>query len=162
MTEPRAFEDKILDRPLVLERFGRPRTVRVVFTNGCFDLLHPGHVHCLDRARRLGDVLVVGLNTDDSVRRLKGQGRPWVPELDRARVLAGLESVDAVTLFDEDTPRELIAALVPDVLAKGGDYEVDRIVGSEVVRSAGGSVVSIPFLEGYSTTGLMNRTKGQG
>ena len=104
--------EKLLSREDSLVRFGRPRTMKVVFTNGCFDLLHPGHVEYLDSARRLGDALVVGLNTDRSVRALKGPGRPLVPEEARALVLAGLASVDAVTIFDEDTPRELVAAIL--------------------------------------------------
>lgn len=160
MTAPRRPGDKVLERAAALERFGRPRGERLVFTNGCFDLLHPGHVAYLDAARRLGDALVVGINTDASVRRLKGPGRPLVAELDRARVLAGLESVDAVTFFDEDTPLELIAALLPDVLVKGGDYTLDRIVGRAEVEAAGGEVVTIPFVAGYSTTGLLDRIKG--
>ncbi len=141
---------------------GRPRAGRVVFTNGCFDLVHPGHVAYLEAARALGDVLVVGVNTDASVRRLKGEGRPLVGEEDRARVLAGLAAVDAVTLFDEDTPAELIAALRPDVLVKGGDYTLDGIVGREVVEADGGTVRVIPFLPGYSTTALVDRIRGTG
>src|SRR5690554_2423971 len=112
--------DKVLARTELIARFGRPRERRVVFTNGCFDLLHRGHVEYLHAARELGDALVVGLNGDDSVRRLKGPDRPLVPEEDRAIVLAGLGCVDAVTLFNEDTPADLIAALLPDVLVKGG------------------------------------------
>jgi D-beta-D-heptose 7-phosphate kinase/D-beta-D-heptose 1-phosphate adenosyltransferase len=132
----------------------------VVFTNGCFDALHPGHVEHLAQAKALGDVLVVGLNSDASVRRLKGAGRPLVPEADRAAVLAALSSVDAVTLFDQDTPLELISALLPDVLVKGGDYDLDGIVGREVVEEAGGEVRVLPLVEGYSTTGILNRSKG--
>ena len=157
MIAPRSPRDKILDRPTLLRHFARPREGRLVFTNGCFDLLHPGHVHYLDAARRMGDALVVGLNTDDSVRRLKGPARPLVEEDDRALVLAALESVDAVTVFDEDTPRELIAALLPDVLVKGGDYPTRDIVGREEVEAAGGQVVTIPFVPGYSTTSLLKR-----
>jgi D-beta-D-heptose 7-phosphate kinase/D-beta-D-heptose 1-phosphate adenosyltransferase len=152
-------ERKLLERTALLERYARPRSYRLVFTNGCFDLLPPGHVHYLDQARRLGDTLVVGVNTDASVRTLKGESRPLVPERDRALVLAGLASVDVVTLFDEDTPRELIAALLPDVLVKGGDYSLDDIVGAQEVRAAGGQVLTIPFLPGYSTTDLIRRLK---
>jgi D-beta-D-heptose 7-phosphate kinase/D-beta-D-heptose 1-phosphate adenosyltransferase len=144
---------------MLLERFGRPRDQTVVFTNGCFDLLHPGHVEYLAQARALGDVLVVALNSDASVRRLKGAGRPLVVEADRAAVLAGLRSVDAVTLFDEDTPLELISALLPDVLVKGGDYDLDGIVGRNVVERAGGDVRVLPFVEGYSTTDILTRLK---
>ncbi len=154
--------DKILDRDALLTRWGRPREGRVVFTNGCFDLLHRGHVEYLDRARRLGDALVVGLNTDESVRRLKGRGRPYVPQADRAVVLAGLASVDAVTLFGEDTPRELIAALLPDLLVKGGDYRAEDVVGREEVERAGGEVRILPFVAGHSTTGLAERIEGGG
>jgi rfaE bifunctional protein nucleotidyltransferase chain/domain len=151
---------KLLDRDRLLERYGRPRERRVVFTNGCFDLLHPGHVTYLAEARALGDALVVGVNTDVSVRRLaKAEDRPLVGENARALVVAGLESVDAVCLFDEDTPAALIEALVPDVLVKGGDYALDQVVGREVVEAAGGRVELIPFVEGYSTTHLVRRIR---
>ena len=157
---PRDPAAKVLTRTGLLQRFGRPRTHRVVFTNGCFDLLHPGHVTCLEQARSLGDALVVGVNTDASVRRLaKGPGRPITPEADRAFLVAALESVDAVTLFDEDTPLELISRLLPDVLVKGGDYAPHQVVGREVVEGAGGRVVILPLLEGYSTTTLLRRLK---
>lgn len=150
---------RVLSREALLAHFGRPRDVTLVFTNGCFDLLHPGHVEYLAQARALGDLLVVGLNSDDSVRRLKGAGRPLVAGVDRAAVLAGLTSVDAVTLFDEDTPLELISALLPDVLVKGGDHDPDGIVGREVVEGAGSDVRVLPFVEGYSTTDILNRLK---
>lgn len=151
--------DKIVDLDRLLERYRRPRDLRLVFTNGCFDLLHPGHVHYLQAARARGDALVVGVNTDTSVRRLKGPSRPLVPQDDRALVLAALESVDAVVLFGEDTPARLIEALLPDVLVKGGDYAVDEIVGGEAVRAAGGTVEVIPFVGGYSTTSLVERIR---
>jgi rfaE bifunctional protein nucleotidyltransferase chain/domain len=154
-----SLHDKILSRGALLERFGRPREGRLVFTNGCFDLLHPGHVEYLEQAKRLGDILVVGLNTDDSVRRLKGLGRPLVEENDRARVLAALASIDAVALFDEDTPEELIEALLPDVLVKGGDYALADIVGREAVEAAGGTVMVVPFVGNYSTSALLERLK---
>jgi D-beta-D-heptose 7-phosphate kinase/D-beta-D-heptose 1-phosphate adenosyltransferase len=134
---------------------------RVVFTNGCFDLLHRGHVEYLEAARRLGDALIVAVNTDASVRRLeKGAGRPVNSEADRARVLAALASVDRVVLFAEDTPRELVAELKPDVLVKGGDYRPEEIVGREEVLAGGGRVVAVPFLPGYSTSELMSRIAG--
>ncbi len=133
----------------------------MVFTNGCFDLLHPGHVRLLEQARAEGDALVVGLNSDSSVRRLKGERRPLVPEASRAEVVAGLACVDAVTVFDEDTPRELIAALQPDVLVKGGDWSLDKIVGREEVEAAGGRVVVVPYLEGYSTSALITKLTGR-
>ncbi len=147
--------EKLLSREDSLARFGRPRTMRVVFTNGCFDLLHPGHVEYLDSARRLGDALVVGLNTDRSVRALKGSGRPLVSEEARALVLAGLASVSAVTIFDEDTPRELVSAILPDLLVKGGDYDPAQVIGRAEVEAAGGQVRVLPFNEGYSTTDLV-------
>jgi rfaE bifunctional protein nucleotidyltransferase chain/domain len=132
----------------------------VVFTNGVFDLVHPGHVRYLRAARRLGDVLVVGLNSDRSVRRLgKGADRPLVGQRDRAEVLAALEMVDYVTVFDADTPYALIRALQPDVLVKGGDWPVDRIVGADLVLARGGTVRSLPFAKGYSTTKLISRLR---
>jgi D-glycero-beta-D-manno-heptose 1-phosphate adenylyltransferase len=137
----------------------RPAGQRVVFTNGCFDLLHPGHIRTLEAARQLGDALVVGLNSDRGVRELKGPGRPILPEGERAEILAALECVDAVVIFDEPTPREIIAALLPDVLVKGGDWAGDRIVGREEVAGAGGHVVSIPVAPGYSTTSILQRIR---
>ncbi len=151
--------DKLLDRDAAAERFGRPRAGTLVFTNGCFDVLHRGHVEYLDRARRLGDALLVGVNSDASVRRLKGENRPFVAERDRAIVLGGLAAVDAVVLFDEDTPRDLIVALSPDILVKGGDYRPEEIVGHQEVRAAGGRVEVIPFLEGYSTSKIIARIR---
>jgi D-beta-D-heptose 7-phosphate kinase/D-beta-D-heptose 1-phosphate adenosyltransferase len=133
---------------------------KVVFTNGCFDLLHPGHVSYLEQAHSLGDALVVGVNTDDSARRLgKGAARPVNPEADRARVLAALACVDRVVLFDEDTPLELITALQPDVLVKGGDYLLTQSAGREVVEARGGRVLALPFVPGYSTTELLRRIR---
>jgi D-beta-D-heptose 7-phosphate kinase/D-beta-D-heptose 1-phosphate adenosyltransferase len=135
---------------------------RVVFTNGCFDLLHPGHIRTLEGARALGDALVVGLNSDASVRAVKGAGRPILPQSERAELLAALECVDAVVIFDEPTPREVIAALLPDVLVKGGDWAGDEIVGREEVEAAGGRVVSVPVLGGYSTTDILTRIRAGG
>lgn len=152
-------DSRILDRQQLLERFGRPRTKRLVFTNGCFDILHRGHVEYLFAARALGDALVVGVNTDASVRRLKGEGRPVVSLEDRLFVLAGLACVDAVTPFGEDTPRDLIAALLPDILVKGGDYEADAVVGGQEVRAAGGEVRILPFVGGRSTTGIIQQLR---
>jgi rfaE bifunctional protein nucleotidyltransferase chain/domain len=136
-----------------------PQAHRVVFTNGCFDLLHPGHIRTLEAARKLGDALVVGLNSDRGVRQLKGLGRPILPEHERAEILAALECVDAVVIFDEPTPREMIAALLPDVLVKGGDWAGDQIVGREEVEGAGGRVVSIPVAPGYSTTAILQKIR---
>ena len=130
---------------------------RIVFTNGCFDILHVGHVRYLKAAKSLGDLLVLGLNSDASVRGLKGDRRPLVPEAERAEVLAGLESVDCVVLFDEETPLSLIQDLRPHVLVKGGDWSEDRIVGAAEVRSWGGQVVVAPLVEGRSTTNVVEK-----
>ena len=130
---------------------------RVVFTNGCFDLLHPGHVRYLTAARALGDVLIVALNSDRSVRELKGPTRPILTEAERAEVMAALGCVDYVTIFDEPTPRSLIAGLLPDVLVKGGDWGVSEIVGREEVEAAGGITQSLAFVEGCSTTEIISR-----
>lgn len=138
-----------------MESVFRGRTV--VFTNGCFDILHPGHVDYLQRARELGDLLVVGLNSDASVRRLKGKCRPVNSEQDRAAVLAGLSCVDRVVIFDQDTPLELIRTVRPRVLVKGGDWPVEKIVGREVVEADGGKVLSIDLLPGYSTSKIIDR-----
>jgi D-beta-D-heptose 7-phosphate kinase/D-beta-D-heptose 1-phosphate adenosyltransferase len=129
----------------------------IVFTNGCFDILHLGHIRYLREARALGDVLVVGVNSDDSVRRLKGAGRPLVPGADRAEMLAALEAVDYVTLFGEDTPAALVAEIVPDIIVKGGDYRPGDVAGGKTVEAAGGRVVIVPLIEGRSTTGLIAR-----
>lgn len=130
---------------------------RIVFTNGCFDLLHPGHIDYLDKAAGLGNKLIIGLNDDDSIRRLKGDTRPINPLQDRAIMLAALRAVALVVPFPEDTPLRLITALRPDVLVKGGDYRPDDIVGASVVRQNGGEVIVMPFLEGYSSSKLIQR-----
>jgi rfaE bifunctional protein nucleotidyltransferase chain/domain len=135
---------------------------RVVLTNGCFDLLHPGHVRYLQQARALGEVLIVALNSDRSVQELKGPGRPILSEHERAEVISALGCVDYVTIFDSLTPREMIATLLPDVLVKGGDWSIDQIVGREEVEAAGGEVVSLPFVEGYSTSDLIERIRNIG
>ncbi len=156
---------KMLSLEQLLPRLEACRTEKkkIVFTNGCYDILHPGHVDLLSRARALGDVLVLGINTDASVRRLgKGDDRPINPYEVRAFVLAHLESVDFVTSFDEDTPVELIRAVQPDVLVKGGDWAPERIAGREIVQARGGSVVSLPLLEGYSTTHLVEHIRAYG
>jgi D-beta-D-heptose 7-phosphate kinase/D-beta-D-heptose 1-phosphate adenosyltransferase len=132
---------------------------RLVFTNGCFDILHVGHVRYLGQARAEGDALLVAINSDRSVRALKGAGRPVVPEGERAEVLAALAAVDFVTVFDEESPRSLIAELLPDVLVKGGDYSLDEIHGREEVEAAGGRVLALPFVEGASTTDIIGRIK---
>jgi len=150
---------KLLDKDaLVLERDRlRRQGKRVVFTNGCFDLLHPGHVRYLAQARALGDALIVAINSDRSVRELKGKGRPILNEQERAEVLSALESVNFVVVFDEQTPQQLIAALLPDILVKGGDWTIDTIVGREEVEAAGGQVFSLPYVEQQSTSEIIAR-----
>jgi D-glycero-beta-D-manno-heptose 1-phosphate adenylyltransferase len=128
---------------------------KVVFTNGCYDVLHPGHIRLLEKARSLGDILILALNTDSSVQRLKGPNRPLLPETERAELASALAAVDAVTFFDEDTPRELIAAVLPDVLIKGADW-AHFIAGREEVEAAGGQVLALPLESGYSTTNIVD------
>jgi rfaE bifunctional protein nucleotidyltransferase chain/domain len=129
---------------------------KVVFTNGCYDLLHPGHIRLLEKARSLGDILILALNTDDSVQRLKGPTRPLISQSERAEIAAGLAAVDAVTFFDEDTPRDLIAAVLPDILVKGADW-AHWIAGREEVEAAGGKVLALSLEPGYSTTGIVEQ-----
>lgn len=154
--------DRILTRTEAIRRFGPDRDFRLAFTNGCFDLLHRGHAAYLAAAAKLGDRLVVGLNSDDSVRRLKGQGRPVLPAEDRAWLLASFRMVDAVTVFEEDTPLALIEALTPDVLVKGADYAKHEVVGREVVEREGGRVELVPLVGGRSTTRILERIRGTG
>ncbi len=153
--------DKILSREegSELRREWKAQKQEVVFTNGCFDIVHLGHIDYLEKARKLGDKLVLGLNTDASVSRLKGPRRPVVDEIGRARLMAALEFVDAVILFDEPTPLQLIEALEPDILVKGDDYTVETIVGSDFVISKGGVVKTVPLVAGYSTTSLVEKIR---
>jgi D-beta-D-heptose 7-phosphate kinase/D-beta-D-heptose 1-phosphate adenosyltransferase len=146
---------KPLSQIISIRNLARKQGKTVVFTNGVFDLLHRGHVDYLRRARALGDLLILGLNTDASTRRLKGPLRPLMKQADRAEVLSALESVDQIVLFNEDTPARLIAKLLPDILVKGADYREKDIVGSEAVRAYGGRVVRMKYLKGYSTTRLI-------
>ena len=132
----------------------RSQGKKIIFTNGCFDILHSGHIQYLEQAKALGDILFLGLNSDDSVRRIKGSPRPIVSEKERAFVVAGLQSVDFVVIFEQDTPYELIRLLKPDILVKGGDWNPEDIVGSDIVQGYGGRVLSLPYLEGISTTEL--------
>ena len=163
MIEAHPFASRILDQQAIHRecQLLRESGKRIVFTNGCFDILHPGHVIYLQKAASLGDVLVVGLNSDESVRRLKGEKRPVLPEEERSILLAALRSVDYVSLFTEDTPLKLIEAVRPDILLKGGDYDPEAlegsryIVGSDVVRSYGGEVRVIDLVEGKSTTNII-------
>jgi rfaE bifunctional protein nucleotidyltransferase chain/domain len=150
--------------PHELEFFVRERRAdgrRIVFTNGVFDLLHPGHLRYLQAARAYGDVLIVGLNSDTSVRRNKGKGRPITPEAERAEVLLALECVDAVSIFDEETPDDIIRRVQPDVLVKGADWPVDQIVGRDTVEARGGVVIRLPVEEGYSTSAIIERVRKQ-
>ncbi len=158
---PMPDQDKIQPLPALLDQLGRRRQTgqRLVFTNGCFDILHPGHVTYLEQARRLGDFLIVGLNSDSSVRGLKGESRPVNREEDRARLLAALGCVDYVVLFSEETPLTLIKAILPDLLVKGGDWPVEQIVGGAEVLAGGGRVLSIPLLGAHSTTALLDRIR---
>lgn len=162
MTETELVQDKLL--PLVelsRRRCGwRTYSQDTVFTNGVFDLIHPGHLTYLAEAAALGQRLIVGVNSDESVKRLKGDSRPIMPLAARMQLLAGLFYVDGVIAFDEDTPLELIKSLRPDVLVKGGDYQVDEIVGAKEVRAWGGDVRVLPFLEGYSSTRIIERMQG--
>ncbi len=156
---PRAPDSKVMTRDeAVVWRTAQQGSV--VFTNGVFDLLHPGHVNVLDTARRAGDRLVVGLNTDASVHRLKGPTRPIRSTAERAVVLAAMESVDCVVAFDEDTPRELVQALLPDVIVKGGDYALETIVGADIVTARGGRVLVVPLVVGHSTTSTVEKLRG--
>ncbi|MGP1515128.1 MAG: D-glycero-beta-D-manno-heptose 1-phosphate adenylyltransferase [Bacteroidales bacterium] len=150
---------KIVDRKLLLQHLeiARVRGKKIVFTNGCFDLIHLGHVDYLSKARDLGDLLVVGVNTDMSVKRLKGDSRPLQDENSRLEILASMSFVDYVTLFDEDTPLELIKSVQPNILVKGADYKIENIVGYEVVKSTNGEVRTIEFIEGYSTTHIVKK-----
>jgi rfaE bifunctional protein nucleotidyltransferase chain/domain len=149
--------EQLIDRRLEWKRAGKT----VVFTNGCYDILHPGHIRLLESARSLGDVLILALNTDLSVQRLKGPTRPLVRQDERAELAAALQAVDAVTFFDEDTPRELIAAVLPDILVKGADWS-HFIAGREEVEAAGGKVLALPLEPGYSTTGILDEVLARG
>lgn len=155
------MREKILTTPALATALSarRARKERLVFTNGCFDLLHIGHTRYLQEARKLGDCLIVGINSDASVRAIKPDGRPIVPQAQRAEVLAALACVDHVVIFDEPDPRSLIAAVQPDVLVKGGDWPPDQIVGREIVQARGGTVITIPLVPDVSTTTLVQRIK---
>ncbi len=154
------LKEKIVSQNQALKELKtwREKNKKIVFTNGCFDIIHPGHIDYLSQARDLGDILVLGLNTDQSVRRLnKGSNRPINDERTRAYVLAGLASVDLIVFFDEETPYNLIKLLQPNVLVKGKDYEVEKIIGFDILKENGGEVITIPFLDGYSTSSLIKK-----
>jgi rfaE bifunctional protein nucleotidyltransferase chain/domain len=148
---------KTLDQMIPLRQSLRELGKKLVFTNGCFDILHAGHVRCLNHARTLGDALVVAINSDRSVREIKGELRPIVAELERAEVLAALACIDYVVIFDDPTPKQVIDVIVPDVLVKGADWGISEIVGCDTVEKAGGVVLNIPLIEGSSTTGIIQR-----
>ena len=153
------IHQKIVSRDFFRENALKLHRQKIVFTNGCFDVLHYGHVRYLLEAKKLGDILVVGLNSDESVRRLKGPTRPVNGEKERAFVLAALACIDYVIIFGEDTPKELIETVVPDVLVKGGDYDLSNIVGADFVTRNGGTVTTIPFVEGFSSTHIIEQLK---
>lgn len=157
MKQIEQIQSKIVSREQLVERLKSRGDQRVVFTNGCFDLVHRGHVDYLSRARDLGDLLILGLNSDSSVRRLKGPSRPIVDEKSRALLLAAFQFIDYVVLFEEDTPYELIKAAQPDILVKGGDYKPEDIVGYDIVKQRGGEVVTIDFVPGFSTTNIVEK-----
>jgi len=154
---------KIKELPEIKEEIERFKAEgkKIVFTNGCFDILHPGHTRYLFSARELGDYLIVAVNSDRSVRAIKGAGRPVIPQDERAELLAALECVDGVVIFDEDNPLKVIQYLVPHILVKGGDWEEDEIIGADVVKGAGGEVRRIPFISGHSTTDILKRMDRQ-
>jgi D-beta-D-heptose 7-phosphate kinase/D-beta-D-heptose 1-phosphate adenosyltransferase len=151
---------KIIKPSEIVKLFARLRSKRkkIVFTNGCFDILHVGHVDYLSRAKDMGDILVVGLNSDSSVKKIKGAGRPINKESDRVKVLSALSFVDYIISFNETTPENLIKKVRPDILVKGGDWKIEDIVGGAFVRSRGGKVKSIPFVKGYSTTSIIEKS----
>jgi rfaE bifunctional protein nucleotidyltransferase chain/domain len=155
------IKSKILNRDRLKNQLAvwRFKDQKIVFTNGCFDLLHLGHIDYLSKAKDHGNVLIVGVNTDASVRRLKGENRPVTDEISRSVIMASLQFVNAVVLFDEDTPYELIKLVQPDVLVKGSDYQPEDIVGYDIVKAKGGEIVAIDFLEGYATTGIIEKIK---
>lgn len=161
MTTLEVTQNKILDLKTLGNRLSMWRLFKnkIVFTNGCFDILHRGHIEYLSQARDRGDILIIGLNSDASIKRIKGEGRPVQDETSRTLLLASLRFVDVVVLFDEDTPYELIKIVLPDVLVKGGDYSENTIVGADIVKANGGEVVTIPIVAGYSTSKILKVIK---
>lgn len=157
MNHNESIRSKIVTLLELMQKLQHREGETIVFTNGCFDIIHRGHVDYLSRARDLGTKLVLGLNSDASVRRLKGESRPIVDQQSRAFVLAGFQFIDYVVIFEEDTPFNLISTIQPDILVKGGDYKIENIVGHDVVEAHGGKVMTIPFVEGFSTTNIVNK-----
>lgn len=157
MNHNESIRSKIVTLTELTQKLQHREGETIVFTNGCFDIIHRGHVDYLSRARDLGTKLVLGLNSDASVRRLKGESRPIVDQQSRAFVLAGFQFIDYVVIFEEDTPFNLISTIQPDILVKGGDYKIENIVGHDIVEAHGGQVMTIPFVEGFSTTNIVNK-----
>ena len=155
------INDKIFGLEFLIKNLDqwRNENKKIVFTNGCFDLIHLGHIDILARSSDLGDILIIGVNSDSSIQKLKGENRPIIEENSRVKQLAALEFVDAVVLFDEDTPQKLIETIKPDVITKGGDYKAENVVGNEVVTQKNGQVVIIPLTQGYSTTSILKKIK---
>lgn len=157
------LNSKILDKERLLAKLTdwKEQNKKIVFTNGCFDLIHLGHIEIIARSADLGDILIIGVNTDNSIKRLKGKNRPIVEEISRAKQLAALEFVDAVVLFDQDTPFDLIKTINPSIITKGGDYNTNQIIGNDIVTQNDGEVVIIPLTQGYSTTSILEKIKDE-
>ena len=157
------LNSKILDKERLLVKLTdwKEENKKIVFTNGCFDLIHLGHIEVIARSADLGDILIIGVNTDNSIKRLKGKNRPIVEEVSRAKQLAALEFVDAVVFFDQDTPIDLIKVINPNVITKGGDYNTDQVIGNDIVTQNDGEVVIIPLTQGYSTTSILEKIKDE-
>ena len=157
------LNSKILDKERLLVKLSdwKEENKKIVFTNGCFDLIHLGHIEVIARSADLGDILIIGVNTDNSIKRLKGKNRPIVEEISRAKQLAALEFVDAVVFFDQDTPIDLIKMINPNIITKGGDYNTDQVIGNDIVTQNDGEVVIIPLTQGYSTTSILEKIKDE-
>ena len=157
------LNSKILDKERLLVKLTdwKEENKKIVFTNGCFDLIHLGHIEVIARSADLGDILIIGVNTDNSIKRLKGKNRPIVEEISRAKQLAALEFVDAVVLFDQDTPIDLIKMINPNIITKGGDYNTDQVIGNDIVTQNDGEVVIIPLTQGYSTTSILEKIRDE-
>ena len=157
------LNSKILDKERLLVKLTdwKEENKKIVFTNGCFDLIHLGHIEIIARSADLGDILIIGVNTDNSIKKLKGKNRPIVEEISRAKQLAALEFVDAVVLFDQDTPIDLIKMINPNIITKGGDYNTDQVIGNDIVTQNDGEVIIIPLTQGYSTTSILEKIKNE-
>ena len=157
------LHSKILDKERLLVKLTdwKEENKKIVFTNGCFDLIHLGHIELIARSADLGDILIIGVNTDNSIKRLKGKNRPIVEEISRAKQLAALEFVDAVVFFDQETPIDLIKVINPNVITKGGDYNTDQVIGNDIVTQNNGEVVIIPLTQGYSTTSILEKIRDE-